>query len=175
MIYYEENGLRIRDMEAEDISVFVYEEMLQGWFGVSPEKLEMRLNHRDEGKCVLLTAEINGEQAGYVSVYWNAPAGAFADMNIPEIVDFNVLEKFRGNGYGWKLMDVCEELAAQCCDKVCLGVGLYKDYGRAQRMYVKRGYIPDGSGVWYQNRNIEPYEDCVNDDDLVLYLSKDLK
>ena len=175
MIYYEQDGLRIRDMEAADIPVFVYEELAQGWFGVSPEKLEMRLTHRKEGKCVLLAAEANGEQAGYVSVYRNASAGPFADKNIPEIVDFNVLVKFRGNGYGWKLMDVCEEIAAQHCDRVCLGVGLYKDYGRAQRMYVKRGYIPDGTGVWYRDKNIEPYEECCNDDDLVLYLSKNLK
>lgn len=31
---------------------------------------------------------------------------------------------------------------------VCIGVGLHAGYGSAQRMYVKRGYIPDGTGVW---------------------------
>ncbi len=48
-------------------------------------------------------------------------------------------------------------------------------YGSAQRMYVKRGYIPDGSGVWYQNAVCPAYGPCANDDDLVLYLSKKLR
>lgn len=35
---------------------------------------------------------------------------------------------------------------------ICLGVGLHYGYGAAQRMYVKRGYIPDGSGVWFNGK-----------------------
>lgn len=58
--------------------------------------------------------------------------------------------------------------------KICLGVGLHYGYGPAQRLYVKRGYIPDGSGVWYQNKILEQYADCNNNDDLILYMSKDL-
>lgn len=46
-------------------------------------------------------------------------------------------------------MDIAEEIAATYADTVYLGVGLHSGYGSAQRMYVKRGYIPDGSGVWY--------------------------
>ena len=50
-----------------------------------------------------------------------------------------------------------------------------KGYGSAQRMYVKRGYIPDGSGVWYGESICEQYAECCNDDDLILYFSKHLK
>lgn len=175
MIYYEQNGLRIRDLEPADVDVFVAAERAQGWQGSTPDKLNERVAQRDAGECVLLAAEMNGEHAGYVSVYWNASAGAYAGMNIPEIVDFNVLVKLRRRGIGGKMMDVCEQIAAERCDRVCLGVGLYRDYGSAQRMYVKRGYVPDGSGVWWQDKNIDPYTDCCNDDDLVLYLSKELK
>lgn len=42
-------------------------------------------------------------------------------------------------------------------------------------MYVKRGYIPDGGGVWYGGKVCEQYAQCRNDDELVLYLSKVLK
>ena len=56
-----------------------------------------------------------------------------------------------------------------------LDVGLHSGYGSAQRMYVKRGYIPDGSGVWYRDKVCPCYADCVNDDDLVLCLSKKLR
>ena len=35
--------------------------------------------------------------------------------------------------------------------------------------------MPDGSGVWYRNENLKPYAPCVNNDDLVLYLYKEIK
>ena len=69
---------------------------------------------------------------------------------------------------------VNEKLAIVCA--ICLGVGLSREYGTAQRMYVKRGYIPDGSGVWYQDKQCVQYETvCTVDDDLVLFLSKKLR
>lgn len=71
-------------------------------------------------------------------------------------------------------MDMAEQIAAIYANTVYLGVGLHSGYGSAQRMYVKRGYIPNGSGVWYQDKICTPYEVCINDDDLVLYLSKKL-
>lgn len=72
-------------------------------------------------------------------------------------------------------MDVAEEIAAQYADTVYLGVGLHSGYGSAQRMYIKRGYLPDGSGVWYGEKVANPYEPYCNDDDLNLYLSKKLR
>ena len=51
---------------------------------------------------------------------------------------------------------------------------MHSGYGSAQRMYVKRGYLPDGSGIWYGEKVCEPYSECRNDDDLALYLSKAL-
>ena len=71
-------------------------------------------------------------------------------------------------------MDAAEQAASQFSPVVTIGVGLHSGYGTAQRMYVKRGYLHDGSGVWHQNRPLEPYTSCCNDDDLVLYLSKEL-
>lgn len=53
-------------------------------------------------------------------------------------------------------------------------VGLHSGYGNAQRMYVSRGYMPDGSGVWYGEAVCPAYGACRNDDDLVLYFSKPL-
>ena len=87
-------------------------------------------------------------------------------------MDFGVLEKYRKNGIGTRLMDVAEQLARAYGPAVCLGVGLHSGYGGAQRLYAKRGYLPDGSGVWYRDAVCEPYASCRNDDDLILYLSK---
>lgn len=71
-------------------------------------------------------------------------------------------------------MDAAEKVAAKYSNTVYLGVGLHEGYGSAQRMYVKRGYIPDGSGVWYSERICPQNSDCCNDDDLILYFSKEL-
>lgn len=86
-----------------------------------------------------------------------------------------MLEKYRRRGIGTKLMDIAEQLAGEYSDTVCLGVGLHSGYGSAQRLYIRRGYLPDGSGVWYRDAVCEPYSDCFNDDDLILYLSKKLR
>ena len=121
-----------------------------------------------------MVAESSCKPVGYINIYPDSMQGAFGGKVYPEIVDFGVLEKYRKRGIGSALMDAAEKIAATYADIVYLGVGLHSGYGNAQRMYVKRGYIPDGSGVWYQNQICKPYEACTNDDDMVLYLSKKL-
>ncbi len=174
MIYYQDNEILIRDMQPSDAQIITDGEIAQGW-DATVDKYEMRLKHQAEGKSISLVAEYQGNVAGYINVYPNSEWGAFAGEGLPEIIDFGVLEKYRKHGIGNKLMDVAEEVASKYADTVYLGVGLHHGYGSAQRMYVKRGYVPDGTGVWYQDKVCEQYADCCNDDDLVLYLSKKLK
>lgn len=174
MLYYEDEKIKIRNLTPEDAPIITREEIAQGW-DASVEKYEMRLRHQAENKAIALAAEYENIVAGYVNVYPDSPWGAFAHQGLPEIVDFGVLEKYRRKGIGSKLMDAAEKIAAEYADIVYLGVGLHSDYGSAQRMYVKRGYIPDGSGVWYKDEVCPQYAPCGNDDHLVLYLSKRLR
>lgn len=171
MIYYDTDDILIRNMEQKDIQIITNEEIAQGWQATT-EKYEMRFQHQAEGKSIALVAEYKGSIAGYINVYPNSEWGAFANKGYPEIVDFGVLEKYRRRGIGNKLMDIAEKIASEYSNIVYLGVGLHHGYGSAQRMYVKRGYIPDGTGVWYGEKVCEQYADCCNDDDLVLYMSK---
>lgn len=173
MIYYRDDEILIRDLRESDIQPLVEGEREQGWDS-SPDKLEMRLRDHAEGRAIAFAAEYKGNAAGYINLYFRIGGGPFAGTSYPEIVDFGVLEKYRGNGIGSRLMDIAEKLAAQRSDTVCLGVGLHSGYGSAQRMYVKRGYIPDGSGVWYRGEVCPQYSECCNGDDLVLYFSKKL-
>lgn len=174
MVYYSDDEMLIRDLRQSDAQIITDEEIAQGWHA-EVAKYEMRLQHQAEGKSVNLVAEYKGNVAGYINVYPNSEWGSFANKGLPEIVDFGVLAKYRNHGIGSKLMDVAEEVAGKYADVVYLGVGLHYGYGSAQRMYVKHGYIPDGSGVWYKDSVCEQYEDCCNDDDLVLYMSKRLR
>ena len=175
MIYYDDHTIRIRDLESTDPQQIADGEKAQGWVNASPSKYEMRLRHRAEGKCIALAADYKGQVAGYINVYPDSKWGAFGNLGLPEIIDFGVLQKFQRNGIGSKLMDVAEQISATYADTVYLGVGLHSGYGNAQRMYVKRGYIPDGSGVWYGPHVCTPYKTCCNDDSLTLYLSKKLR
>ena len=175
MIYYNDNELMVRSMEEADARIFTDEEIAQGWH-TDISKYLARLRDQSAGKCVSLTAEYKGQPAGYVNVYLTGMGGAFSGKELPWIVDLAVLEKYRRKGIGSKLMDAAEEIAGQYADTVWLGVGLHSGYGSAQRMYVKRGYIPDGTGVWYQGKPCAQYETGIaNDDDLVLFLSKRLE
>ena len=174
MVYYQDDEIIIRNLQESDAQIITDGEIAQGW-DAEIGKYLMRLKDQAEGRAIALAAEYRGEVAGYINVYPNPKCGAFANQGYPEIVDFGVLEKYRRHGIGGKLMDVAEKIAAEYADTVYLGVGLHSGYGSAQRMYVKRGYLPDGSGVWYKDVVCGQYENCCNDDDLVLYLSKKLR
>ena len=173
MIYYENNYIVIRPMKESDIEHLSDEFMKLGW-GDRRETLTLYFREQGLLERDVLVAEYNGIPAGYITLIPNAKAGPFLGRNIPEVKDFNVLPQFRRLGIGNHLMSCIEDIAKQKSKQICLGVGLYSDYGTAQRMYVKRGYIPDGSGVWHNNRNLAPYESCINDDDLNLFFVKQL-
>jgi GNAT superfamily N-acetyltransferase len=134
---------------------------------------ERYLAEQAAGVRSVLVATVDGEYAGYVTVRWESPYEPFNGM--PEIQDFNVLPAYRRRGIGSGLMDAAEALAAERSDTVAIGVGLYADYGTAQRMYVRRGYIPDGRGILYNLPQVPPGELVRNDDDAILMFSKPLR
>ena len=53
--------------------------------------------------------------------------------------------------------------------------GAVGGYGAAQRLYIKRGYIPDGKGVTYNYEPTIPGNSYPLDDELVLWFTKKLK
>lgn len=53
-----------------------------------------------------------------------------------------------------------------------IGVGLYSDYGAAQRIYVRRGYLPDGRGIMYRNQPVEPGATITIDEEAALMLTR---
>lgn len=87
-------------------------------------------------------------------------------------MDLNVLPPFRRHGIGTELLDAAEREASTRSDQVGLGVGLYSNYGNAQRLYVKRGYIPDGRGITRGYEMLEPGTMVCVDDTLLLWFTK---
>ena len=132
----------------------------------------------DAGKRLVWVAFYKEEFAGYCTLVWESSYQFFKDQKIPEIMDLNVLPDRRKKGVGSKLLDRAEKEASQKCSYVGIGVGLYAGddggYGAAQKLYVKRGYVPDGNGVTYNYEMVIPGKSYRFDDDLVLWLIKKL-
>ena len=160
----------IRNMIKSDIESLSHGFMNQGWPG-REEILARYFLEQESGEREVLVVEIDGAVAGYVTILPSAKHGPFAEV-YPELSDFNVFEPFQNQGIGNLLLEEAEKRVKLISDKVTLGVGLHSGYGPAQRLYMKRGYIPDGTGVWYQNQPLEMNATIQNNDDLVLYLSK---
>jgi hypothetical protein len=71
-------------------------------------------------------------------------------------------------------MDICEETVAQRSTVIGIGVGLHVDYGAAQRMYTRRGYILDGRGLMYDEQPVPRGQQVLVDDSLNLFFTKEL-
>jgi len=133
------------------------------------------LEENQSNKRVTLLAYYKGELAGACHLLYYSPYSFFREQNIPEINDLNVFPEYRRNKIASRLFDELEQLASRTSEYIGLGVGLYKDYGNAQRMYTSRGYTMDGNGLIYNNIQVTPGEPVMVDDDLLLYLIKKLK
>jgi hypothetical protein len=71
-------------------------------------------------------------------------------------------------------MDAVEREARSVKPIVGIAVGLTADYGAAQRMYVKRGYIPTGAGLFAEGKTPGYGEQVTVDDGLLLTFTKKL-
>ena len=146
----------------------------QGW-NKPKEQYDRYYSDQQAGKRDVLLAFADSEFAGYLTIMWESYYPPFKHNVIPEIMDLNVLKKFQKQGVATSLMDKAEARVAERSKTIGIGVGLTADYGNAQRLYVKRGYIPDGKGISKNEKFLKWGDDTVVDDDLIICLTKDLK
>ena len=172
-VYYDDGTLRIRSMVPEDARIFYDTYLSYGWHP-SLKTYEDYCCEQEAGERLVFIAEYEGSVAGICTLVLHPKEGPLAGNGWPEIVDLCVFFHIHHRGIGSKLLDIAEQEAARFADHVFLAVGVHSGYGAAQRIYVKRGYVPDGSGVWYQGKQLEQYAPCCNDDDLLLFLSRKL-
>ena len=166
--------MRVRSLLEEDPALISTAFDQIGW-NKPAAQYEAYLREQEAGDRPVLVAVVSDAFAGYVTVRWQPEYAPFLEAGIPEIQDLNVLPRYRRRGIGTALMDGAEELVQERSTTVGIGVGMYPDYGNAQRLYVLRGYVPDGRGLTYNGQVLDPMESTVNDDELVLYLTKTLE
>ncbi|MBV8113460.1 MAG: GNAT family N-acetyltransferase [Silvibacterium sp.] len=145
-----------------------------GW--IKPVTLfERYLAEQAAGTRSCWVAHLEAVFAGYVTVNWKPTYPFFAEKRIPEIQDLNVLPPFRRKGIGTTLLVQAEAEIVTRSDVAGLGVGLHPGYNDAQRLYVKRGYVPDGQGVTYKDRYVREGEQVRLDDDFLLHMLRRIR
>ncbi|PHV71630.1 GNAT family N-acetyltransferase [Sporanaerobium hydrogeniformans] len=135
----------LRRMEKEDcdklLAIFSPEHSIRLYTSYYEEQ--------ESGKRDVIIACSRNEIVGYVTIIWESNYEDFREQGIPEIKDIRVVEHYRRTGIATKLMDEAEVRIAEKATFSSAGVGLAEEYEAAQNLYAKRGYVPDGKGVFY--------------------------
>ena len=165
--------ITIQQLTQSDIPIIVAKFAEHHWPKPS-STFEKYLQEQDTSERLIWVAYVKDQFAGYITLKWQSNYQPFCQSKIPEIMDLNVLPPFRNVGVGSKLLETAETTASTQSNVVGIGVGLYDGYGEAQKLYIKRGYVPDGRGITYNYEPIIPGSHVRLDDDLVLWLTKKL-
>jgi GNAT superfamily N-acetyltransferase len=122
-----------------------------------------------------LIARHGHDVIGYVAIVWESSYAGFRQRGIPLVHQVAVAGPFRRRGVATLLMDAAEQLArSRGIATLGITVGLFDEYGPAQRLYGRRGYIPDGRGACRGQRPLSKGTQVTMDDDLIMWLTKDL-
>jgi GNAT superfamily N-acetyltransferase len=159
---------------AENIEAAV--RFMAGW--VSSNEADARgylADHAGEDGASL--AAVRGRQViGIASVLWESNYAGFAKRGIPLLHQLAVAGPFRRQGVAMILMDAAENLARRRgATELGITVGPFGDYGAAQRLYARRGYLTDGRGACHGQQPLSRGAQVTMDDDLILWLTKDLR
>ncbi|HEU4576823.1 MAG TPA: GNAT family N-acetyltransferase [Polyangiaceae bacterium] len=166
--------LRVRPLLERDAAVISQAFRAVGMHK-SVHQFEQYLAEQQQSIRQCWVAHVDGRFAGYVTLHWNPLYPGIAGKGVPEIQDLNVLPSYRRQGIATRLLDRAEQSAAARATSVAVGVGLLPGDSAAQRLYGRRGYIPDGLGVTYEDRFVEAGELVRFDHELVLHLIKPLR
>jgi len=166
--------LTIRKLQESDIEIISKAFQKIGW-NKPVSQYQKYFCEQNKDKRLVLVALIDDNFAGYLTILWQSEYPPFKKQNIPEIVDLNVLPKYQRQQIATGLMNKAESLVKQKSDTIGIGVGLAPDYGPAQKMYVSRGYVPDGLGIVYDNKVVSFGQKVTVDHSLEIHLTKQLK
>jgi GNAT superfamily N-acetyltransferase len=164
----------IEELEPSDVQTITRVGRGNGW-QTDPEFWMTCLSQHQAGERLVLVARRGADVGAYGTLVWRPLYAPFAAADTPEIQALVVAAEYRRQGIGTMMIGAFER-AARAAGKsaIGIGVGLYVDYGPAQRLYARLGFVPDGSGASYRNEPIEPGSTVALDDDLTLHLVKPL-
>ena len=148
---------------------------LSEWVSDGEAEARGYLTGHAEPEGASLVAACGHEVAGYVAIVWESNFAGFRDRGIPLLHQIAVAGPFQRQGVATLLMDAAEQLARdRGVATLGITVGLFDEYGPAQRLYARRGYVPDGRGACQGQVPLRKGMQVTMDDDLIIWLTKDL-
>lgn len=169
-------NVRIKKLTIEDIQKIQTDSHNTG-LQLRKDMLAHYLDKQNRHQMMAIVALLpDATPIGYSAFVYNSSHNTFSQRKIPEISDIHVAKDYRGHGVGQMLLDCTERLAkGMGFSSLGLGVRLYAEHSPTQRLYATNGYIPEGTGLFYSGKPVLKGEKVCIDDDLVLYLTKELK
>ncbi|MBA2726736.1 MAG: GNAT family N-acetyltransferase [Parachlamydiaceae bacterium] len=144
-------------------------------FDSTAKHWQQSFKEQQEGIRTICVLERQRQFLGYGSLLRESHYPFFKEKGIPEVNAIWVDEHSRRQGLAKRLIEHIENMArSEGYKTMGIGVGLYKDYGAAQRLYYKMDYQPDGNGITYKGDRVVPGSQHPVDDDLLIWLTKSL-
>jgi GNAT superfamily N-acetyltransferase len=148
---------------------------LSEWVSDGEAEARRYLAEHTEPDGASLIASSGSGVIGYAAIVWESNYAGFRSRGIPLVHQLAVAGPFRRRGVATLLMDAAEQLARdRGIATLGITVGLFDDYGPAQRLYGRRGYIPDGRGACQGQQPLRKGTRVSMDHDLLIWLTEDL-
>ena len=167
------SGIVIQSVGEDNFEASV--QFLIEWVSDSEAEARRYLADHAEPEGASLVARHGRDVIGYVAILWESNFAGFRDRGVPLVHQVAVATRFRRQGVATLVMDAAEQLARdRGFAMLGITVGLFDEYGPAQRLYGQRGYIPDGRGACRDQRPLSKGMRVTIDHDLIMWLTKDL-
>ena len=166
--------IQLRIATNDDIDVFITA-AIQDFFSGSEEEARSNLGPYDENDTSFIIAYEDDAPVAIVTIRWNPHYPPFKEAGIPLIQNLEVKWELRGMGYGNRVMEAIEQHIAKRADKAGICVALFDDYGPAQRLYVRRGFVPDGRGACHRFTPLKQGQTITLNGDHLIWLVKDVR
>lgn len=129
--------IELRPLRAVDLPRIAATRGGAAWKGDDP-RWNRYLTEQSQGLREVLLADTREAIVAYGSLAWVSQSPSFRKAGIPEIQDLVVAEAYRNAGLGTRMIRALEERARAAGHlRIGIGVGLYRDYGAAQRLYAR--------------------------------------
>ncbi len=141
--------ITIHQMTRDDIDPIM--RTFKAW-NKTHSQYEKYYEEQQQGERTILVAYHGPGVVGYGTIVWEPDYELFRKQGIPEIMDLNVISDYQGYGIGRALIDALERAAVER-QKPRMGISVEQtpEYAKANRLYPRLGYIPDGMGTERDN------------------------
>jgi GNAT superfamily N-acetyltransferase len=141
--------INIQPMTEDDIDPIV--KTFKAW-NKARTQYEKYLEQQLRGERTILVAYHGLKVVGYGTIVWEPEYELFRQRGIPEIIDLGVINEYQGAGIGRALIGALERVAVGR-NKPQMGISVEQtpQYAKANRLYPRLGYVPDGQGTERDN------------------------